>query len=239
MKQQRWLLSVLILFGLVLLSPAPARAGNTVSMIEELLNVVNVIDSSIPSGSTLDPVLQCLQNPKGALDDCANAIGGDGTSPYLDSVLDIIQIFEDLAKSDYDGVLGVVVKWIGSDAPCIVADIMFPGVGGDLCELAKELIEAAIEVGQDIAVFFADVGEGFLRRRQGGLLRLRRLQQQPAAASAAAAGRLRPMFLSAFGRRPERSGNQGRKRSGWHDPESDQLSGVQFLLAKNCRGSAE
>lgn len=131
-------------------------------MIEELLNVVNVIDSSIPSGSTLDPVLQCLQNPKGALDDCANAIGGDGTSPYLDSVLDIIQIFEDLAKSDYDGVLGVVVKWIGSDAPCIVADIMFPGVGGDLCELAKELIEAAIEVGQDIAVFFADVGEGFL-----------------------------------------------------------------------------
>jgi hypothetical protein len=160
MKQQRLLVPVLILFGLVFLSPAPARADNTVSMIEELLDAVHDIDSSIPSGSTLDPVLQCLQNPKGQLDDCANALGGDGSSAYMDSVLDVIQIFEDISKSDYDGVLGVVVKWIGSDAPCIVADILFPGVGGNLCELAKELIEAAVEVGQDIAVFFADVGEG-------------------------------------------------------------------------------
>jgi hypothetical protein len=113
-----------------------------------------------PTAATLDPVLRCLQNPKGDLDACANAIGGDGSSAYMDSVLDVIQIFEDLSKSDYDGVLGVVVKWIGSDAPCIVADIIFPGVGGDLCELAKELIEAAVEVGQDIALFFADIGEG-------------------------------------------------------------------------------
>jgi hypothetical protein len=159
MKQQRWLIPVLILSGFIFLSPARAR-GDSVSTIEQLLDVVHDIDSSIPSGSTLDPVLRCLQDPKGDLDACANAIGGDGTSTYMDSILDVIQIFEDIAKSDYDGVLGVVVKWVGSDAPCIVADIMFPGVGGDLCELAKELIEAAVEVGQDIAVFFADVGEG-------------------------------------------------------------------------------
>ena len=161
MKQHRWLTPVLILLGFVFLSPTVAKA-DSVALIEQLLDVVHVADSSIPDGHTLDPVLRCLQNPgpNMDLDACANAIGGDGTSPYLDSVMDVIQIFEDLSKSDYDGVLGVVVKWLGSDAPCIVADIMFPGGGGDLCELAKELIEAAVEVGQDIAVFFADVGEG-------------------------------------------------------------------------------
>jgi len=135
MKHSRWLLPILILFSFLLISPTPARADN-VALIEQLLDAVHIADSSIPNGQTLDPVLRCLQNPKGELDDCANAIGGDGSSAYMDSILDVIQIFEDISKSDYDGVLSVVVKWLGSDAPCIVADILFPGVGGDLCELA-------------------------------------------------------------------------------------------------------
>ena len=84
-----------------------------------------------------------------------------GGSSYLATVKDAIQIFEDVLNGDYGGVLAVVVSWIGSDAPCIVADFPVPRASEAIyVSYTKELIEAVAAVGEAIVQFFAEIGEG-------------------------------------------------------------------------------
>ncbi len=43
---------------------------------------------------------------------------------------------------------------MGDDAPCIIAGIILPGVGSDLCGLVKDFVEAF----EDVVKFLEDIG---------------------------------------------------------------------------------
>ena len=152
MKTTRWLVPAVFLVICFLGAPQTASA-DTISTVEKIFDAVHLADSSVPSGSDLDALIRCLDNPTQNIGTCATVAGADG--PYADTVA---ALFKAVTSDSFGDVISIVVQWLGDDAPCIIADILTGGAGGYLCDLIKEVLGVLADIGGAILEFFADIG---------------------------------------------------------------------------------
>jgi hypothetical protein len=138
--------------------PRTSHAG-TIDTLAQILDVVHSFDSTVPTGQDLKTSMQlidCFSKGQDEAVVCVANYGGALTgNPYLST---IAELYVAVNNNDFWGVVGVVSNIVGDEAPCIIADIMMPGVGGSLCELFKELLALAGQVLGAIAEFFSSIG---------------------------------------------------------------------------------
>jgi CARDB len=152
-----------IIFGCLTVTPKATNA-DTLSILGQILDLIHPFDpQQIPSGSDLTNLmglLQCVVDDPSKAPDCIvkySSLLQDNN--YGDTIVMVAQLYVDVENKDVWGIVGVVTKWLGDDAPCIIADIVLPGVGGSLCALIEDIIKGVAEALEAIGQFFADLGE--------------------------------------------------------------------------------
>jgi hypothetical protein len=161
-----WVIIGLVLLGSLMAVPQTAKADDTLNKLAQLMDTVHQFAPDMPSGSDvlgMIDLFSCLANAGNDVEvvQCLNdwASKNQSTNSYIDTLYKIAEMYVAIRNQDMWGVVGIAVEWLYEDAPCIVADIVFPGVGGSICELVKELIEFAVQVAESIVQFFEDIGE--------------------------------------------------------------------------------
>jgi hypothetical protein len=157
---------VIFVFGCLLATPGPAHA-ETLGTLGDILDLIHPFDPQvIPSGSdltTLMPLLMDVVNdPEHAPDYIVKYSDALQGNEYGETIVMVAQIYVDVENKDVWGIVGVVAKWLGDDAPCIIAGIVLPGVGGELCALVKAVVEFLADVGEAIVEFFKDLGHAIV-----------------------------------------------------------------------------
>jgi hypothetical protein len=157
----------LIIFSCFIFTPQPANA-NTIDTLGKVLDLIHPIDSDIPSGSELSGLMGLIQDIANDPDHTLDYIADPKYSAVLqgnnygDTVVMVAQLFVDVENTDVWGIVGIVAKWLGDDAPCIIAAIVLPGVGGELCDLVKEIVGFLADIGGAIADFFESIGDAIV-----------------------------------------------------------------------------
>ena len=161
----RWLVFSCIILICFIVTPRPANA-DTLGELGQILNLIHPADpNEIPSGSELTGLVGLINcvvaNPDNApscIVQYSNALQGNN---YGDTIVTIAQLYVDVDNKDVWDV-GIVTKWLGDDAPCIIAGIVLPGIGDALCDLVKEIVGFLEDIGQAIMDFFADIGDAII-----------------------------------------------------------------------------
>lgn len=156
---RKGMLGVVVALSCLVVAPQQAQASWVMDRTMEVLDLVhNNYDPSIPSGNDVKGVFNCLEGNTPTLE-CIETYGGD----YGATINMVVDLYYAVDDGNVMAVVGIVGKWLGDDALCIVADIVAPGVGGNLCALAQELIaagKAVLAFGGAVLEFFGDLGEG-------------------------------------------------------------------------------
>jgi len=155
MRAKHWLLFALLAAVGLLAAPGQARAQDTATIVEDIFTIAHdTVSDSIPDGSTVAPVIQCLADPSITSDSCAASAGVDS-----DQAGWIMALYTSVSSGDFDGIVEAVYAFAKENAACIVLDALTGGAGGQLCDLAKEVLAVLADVGQAVAEFLVDVGE--------------------------------------------------------------------------------
>ena len=150
----------------LLTAPRAAHAG-TLDMLGQILDLIHPSDpQTIPSGSDLTKLMPLLmdvvKDPEHAPDYIAQHKDALEGNDYGETIVMIAQLYVDVENKDVWGIVGIVTQWLGDDAPCIIAGIILPGVGGGLCDLVKAVVDFLENVGEAIVEFFADLGHAIV-----------------------------------------------------------------------------
>lgn len=162
----RWLVFICVILSCFIVTPRSANA-DTLGMLGQILDLIHPADpNEIPSGSELTGMvglINCVvDNPDNApscISQYSSALQGNN---YGDTIVTIAQLYVDVDNKDVWGIVGIVAKWLGDDAPCIIAGIVLPGVGDSLCELVKEIVGFLKDIGEAILDFFTDIGDAII-----------------------------------------------------------------------------
>jgi len=168
MKTKRWLISVLILLGFLFTTPTPVQAtyppdpwpNPPFGYLEDIADLVNAApgsDTGVPTGKQLDEAKDLFTCIVGGANvaDCIEQHPLPSGTTSTDTINMLASLYVDIQNSDVWAVVSDVGKWLGSDAPCIIAGLIIPGVGGELCDLVKDIIEAVVDIGP----FLVDLAE--------------------------------------------------------------------------------
>ena len=127
-ENTRLLFALLAAVGL-LAAPGQARAQDTATIVEDIFTIAHdTVSDSIPDGSTVAPVIQCLADPSITSDSCAASAGVDS-----DQAGWIMALYTSVSSGDFDGIVEAVYAFAKENAACIVLDALTGGAGGQLC----------------------------------------------------------------------------------------------------------
>ncbi len=163
---KHWLILSFIVLSCFVVTPRAAHA-DTLGMLGQILDLIHPSDpDEIPSGSELNGLvglINCVaDNPDNApscISQYSSALQGNN---YGDTIVTIAELYVDVDNKDVWGIVGIVAKWLGDDAPCIIAGIVLPGIGDELCDLVKEIVGFLADIGEAIVDFFEDIGDAIV-----------------------------------------------------------------------------
>ena len=161
---------------------AAADCQKNITTLAEIIGYVRPFIQELPNSDTLNGLgtLFCtLENVQNA-EDVADAIvqykenhgpGSDDKSFEM-----IVNIYVAVKNQDIVGVLEALAQIPMDQLVCIVADIMFPGVGGTTCAIGEELLslcsgitEGVVDFLNDVVAFFNELaGAGDMVSQSGG-----------------------------------------------------------------------
>lgn len=155
MRTKHWLLTTLLLALSLFAAPRAQAQDTTIALIDDVFTIANAtISDSIPTGKQVDPVLQCLANPSIDSASCAADNGLDDEQAGW-----VSDLYAAFSSGNFDSIVSAVFEFAKENAPCIVLDVLTGGAGGQLCDLAKEVIAILGDIGGAIVEFLADLGE--------------------------------------------------------------------------------
>lgn len=164
--RNRLLALVLILVCGFIVIPQPSQAS-TLDTLGKILDLIHPFDpQQIPSSSDLSKleglIKHVVDDPEHVADYIVQYSSVLKGNDYGDTIVMVAQLYVDIENTDVWGIVGIVAKWLGDDAPCIIAGIVLPGVGGELCDLVKEVVEFLEDIGGAIVEFFKSIGDAII-----------------------------------------------------------------------------
>jgi hypothetical protein len=177
MKAARFSLFCLFVFlaAVVPVISAPGTAAaDVIDKLAQISDYVHPYNSSFPKYDDVQGargLIQCIADGGNSFQ-CVQQYGG-GQNQYVDTVITLANLYQEVDQGDVVGIVSVVGQWLGDDAPCIIVDIITGGAGGDLCGLIKAIVEVAVKAAEAVLDFLVGLGEAVWDGLNAGHGRLR------------------------------------------------------------------
>jgi len=166
------LLQCMIILSCFIAAPQIASADAIDKMADILGYVPDDIlaANNLPTGTQLvgaRDLINCVVAGGGDVKASADCVDKHGAllegSTAGDTIVKVAELIIAIDETDIPKIIKGIGGLIGEEAPCIIAGIILPGVGGELCNLAKELIAmlgGLADAAEAVWGFFSDLFGG-------------------------------------------------------------------------------